>query len=108
MLEDREVRFNRNDSLQILSQKAAEKIQKQFERNEKSYNLRSREVSYQVGQEIYRRNFKQSSFEQGYNAKLAPTFVKARIRQKLGNSYYEIEDLRGNYIGNYHAKDLKQ
>lgn len=60
-----------------MGRKAAEVSQKQYERNEKIYNLRSREISYLVGQDVFRRYFKQSSFEHGYNAKLAPTFVKA-------------------------------
>jgi len=50
----------------------------------------------------------QSNFAKGFNAKLAPTFVKARIRRKLGTSFYEIEDMQGNLIGKYHAKDIKQ
>lgn len=108
MLEDRGVRFDQHDSREIISRNAAENAEKQFCRNAKTYNLRSREVSYIIGQEVYRRNFKQSNFEQGYNAKLAPTFVKARIRKKLGNSYYELEDLKGCPIGTYHAKDIKQ
>lgn len=108
MLEDRTVNFNRADSFDVIRNKAAGVMRKQFERNERAYNLRSREVSYEVGQEVFRRNFRQSNFEQGYNAKLAPTFVRARIRQKLGNCYYELEDLQGRSIGNYHAKDIRQ
>lgn len=108
MLEDRSIQFNRDDSFNVMRTKAAEFMRKQFERNEKLYNLRSREVSYDVGQEIYRRNFRLSNFEQGYNSKLAPTFIKARVRGKLGKSYYELEDLQGNLIGKYHAKDIRQ
>jgi len=74
----------------------------------KNYNLRRHEVSYTVGQEIYRRNFQQSKFVKGFNAKLAPVFVKARIRRKLGSAHYELEDLQGKRVGKYHAKDIKQ
>ncbi|XP_059217628.1 uncharacterized protein LOC131994767 [Stomoxys calcitrans] len=108
MLDDRAVNFNRSDSFDIIRAKASDFMRKQFERNERAYNLRSRQVSYEVGQEVFRGNFRQSNFEQGYNAKLAPTFVKARIRRKLGNYYYELEDLQGRSLGNYHAKDIRQ
>lgn len=64
MLEDRSVQFGLNDSRDIMAKRAAEMVQKQFLRNERSYNTRSREISYKVGQEVYRRNFKQSNFEQ--------------------------------------------
>lgn len=108
MLDDRSIQFNRDDSLDVVRNKAADFMRRQCERNEKLYNLRSREVSYEEGQEIYRRNFRLSNFEQGYNSKLAPTFLKARIRRKLGKSYYELEDMQGKSIGNYHAKDIRQ
>jgi len=74
----------------------------------RQYNLRSRPVSYEEGQEIFRRNFRQSNFQAGYNAKLGPAFIKARVKRKIGQAYYDLEDLQGRYIGRYHAKDMKQ
>jgi len=74
-------------------------MQKQNQKNERLYNLRSKGVSYTEGQELFRRNFKQSNFQVGYSAKLGPAFIKARVRRKLGNSYYELEDLQGRLVG---------
>lgn len=108
MLEDRSVRFNREDSLEVVRAKSAAVMRKQFERNERAYNLLSKEVSYEVGQEVFRRNVRQSNFEQGVCAKLAPPLVKARVRQRCGNAYYELEDLQGRPIGKHHAKDIRQ
>ncbi|XP_037810024.1 uncharacterized protein LOC119609871 [Lucilia sericata] len=108
MLDDREVKFNREDSFNIIRDRAAKNMNRQQERNERSYNLRSREVNYIVGQEVFRRNFSQSNFEKGYNAKLSPPFLKARIKAKTGNCYYELEDLNGRSLGVYHAKDIRQ
>lgn len=51
LLEDRSVRFDKTDSLAIMGDRARKLMQKQHERNERSYNLRSREESYKVGQE---------------------------------------------------------
>lgn len=108
MLNDRQIRFNREDSFDIIRTRAVKNMAKQHERNERAYNMRSREVNYVVGQEVFRRNFKQSNFEKGFNAKLAPPFVKARIRKKTGNCYYELEDLNGRSVGVYQAKDICQ
>ncbi|XP_046869353.1 uncharacterized protein LOC124461998 [Drosophila willistoni] len=108
LLEDRAVRFSRDDSFEIMGTKAKEESRKQHERNENLYNLRSREVSFSVGQEVFRRNFQQSNFSKGFNSKLAPPFVKARVRRKLGNAYYELENLQGHLVGKFHAKDIKQ
>ncbi|XP_059222537.1 uncharacterized protein K02A2.6-like [Stomoxys calcitrans] len=83
-LEDRAIQFNRSDTFDVVRSKAANVMRVQHDRNERQYNLRSREVSYNVGQEVYRRNFSQSSFEKGYNAKLAPTFIKCRLFFRIG------------------------
>lgn len=108
MLEDRPLSFSRPDSFDIIRKEAGERIQKMHDINEKRYNLKSRIVNYAEGQKVFRRNFKQSNFETGYNAKFSPSFVKARIRKKIGNSYYELEVLKGRSLGNYHAKDIRQ
>ncbi|XP_044572730.1 uncharacterized protein LOC6503773 isoform X1 [Drosophila ananassae] len=107
-LQDRGIAFTKSDSLELAHNKAVMLSEKRDGVNRDRYNLRSREISYSIGQEVFRRNFKQSSFQTGYNAKLSPAFVKARVRQKLGNSYYDIEDLQGKLVGRYHAKDLRQ
>lgn len=83
-------------------------MKKEHDKNERLYNLRSKAIEFKEGDEVFRRNFKQSDFQTGYNAKLGPKFVKARIRRKLGNANYELEDLQGNFIGHYHAKDIRQ
>jgi len=103
LLDDRSVMFNRPDSFEIVHTEAKKRMQKMHEENEKRYNLRSKVVSFKAGQEVFRRNFKQSCFQSGYNAKFGPSFVKARVRKKLGNCYYELEDLQGRLLGNYHA-----
>ncbi|XP_033254478.1 uncharacterized protein LOC117193920 [Drosophila miranda] len=108
MLEDRSLVFDKQDSFEIVRQSAGKQMQRSHNLNEKRYNLRSSEVAFAVGQEVFRRNFKQSCFQSGYSAKFGPAFVKARVRRKIGNSYYELEDLQGRLLGNYHAKDIRQ
>lgn len=98
----------REDQLAVLRKQLKANVSKAFEINERQYNLRSREVSYRVGQEIFRRNFAQSNFAKQINAKLNPQWIKSRIKAKLGSAYYLLEDLQGRELGTYHAKDLKQ
>jgi len=108
LLDDRSVLFNRPDSFEIVHTEAKKRMQMMHDENEKRYNLRSKVVSFKAGQEVFRRNFKQSCFQSGYNAKFGPSFVKARVRKKLGNCYYELEDPQGRLLGTYHAKDIRQ
>lgn len=108
LLDDRTACFSKEDSFELIRKKANVQIVNERTQNGKSYNLRSRNVNYKIGQEVYRRNFTQSYFTTGYSAKLAPSFLKARVKRNLGNYYYEFEDLQGRVIGKFHAKDIRQ
>ncbi|XP_020712546.1 uncharacterized protein LOC110117541 [Ceratitis capitata] len=82
-------------------------LEKAHYRNEHRYNLRTLEIKYNVGQEVLRKNFAHSNMAKHFNAKLAKTFLKARVREILSSSYYSLEDLEGKSIGTYDAKDMQ-
>lgn len=94
--------------MEIIRRKIRENLHKAYERNQKTYNMRCREVKFVPGQEVFRRNFQQSDFKNNFNAKLARKFMKCRIVRPIGNSLYEIEDMQGRPLGTYHAQNLKQ
>jgi len=79
-------------------------MQQQYENNERQHNLRARVVNFVKGQEVFRRNFKQSNFAEGYSAQLGPRFLKARVRKKLGDTYYALEDVQGEFLANITPK----
>lgn len=97
-----------NDMAQIVSESVRKNMERAHEKASKTYNTRAKEVVYSPGQEVYHRNFAQSDFSKGINAKFLKKFVKCRIRSKLGHARYELEDLSGKLIGIYHAKDIRQ
>lgn len=84
------------------------RLEEAHQRNAKTYNTRSRDVQYQPGQEVFRRNFQQSDMTKNYNAKLGKQWVPARIVRRKGTCLYELEDRQGNRIKvAYHAKDIR-
>jgi len=99
LLEDRDIQFSKEDSFEILRKAATDGMRKQHDHNERTYNARSRIVSFRPGHGVFRRNFQKSCFVKKFNAKLAPIFVKARVSRKLGQAYYELEDLQGKLVG---------
>ena len=74
---------------------------------ENTYNLRSKDVKFKVGDLVFRRNFVLSNASKKFSAKLSPKFIKMKIRRVLGNNLYELEYLGGKKVGVYHCKDLK-
>lgn len=100
------VSLSREDNFAFIRERIKEKVKISYERNANTYNLRSRLRNFNVGQIVTRRNYAQSNLIQNFNAKLAPTGVRAKVLERLGNSYYILQDLQGNYRATYHAKDI--
>lgn len=96
----------RQDHFTILRDSIGKRIKEAYERNMNTYNLRSRSREFDIGQEVVRRNFVQSSRFGKFNAKLAPVGVKAIVRRRVGNVNYELEDISGGHVAVYHIKDI--
>ncbi|MBW0543452.1 hypothetical protein O181_083167, partial [Austropuccinia psidii MF-1] len=84
------------------------KINVSFERNALRYNLRRREVEFNIGQTVYRRNYVKSNTAAHFNKKLAPKYLGPyKITKRIGYGGYLLEDADGNPDGPWYVKDLK-
>lgn len=96
------------DFVNVVNQDIEINLEKAHGRHEKAYNTRCRPVEFRIGQEVFRRNFAQSDFSKGFNAKLGKQWIRSRIRRKIGTCMYELEDPAGKILPmTYHAKDIK-
>lgn len=100
--------MKRRDKLSDIREKINENLEKAHDKSAKVYNTRTRHIEYKVGQEIFRKNHSLSNFQKAINAKFSPKYIKCRVRNKIGNSLYDVEDLQGRLVGRFHASDLKQ
>lgn len=99
---------DRNDHLSEVRRIVRENIKRAYTRYSKYYNLRTKPVSYQAGDIVWRKNLgAKSNKAKQYSKKLDNLYVECKIKRVIGSSSYEIEDTNGNYVGIYHAKDLK-
>lgn len=100
--------IHKSDKLQILHDIIRQNISQAHDCSAQKYNLRTRNVRFVVGQEVFYRTFPQSDFQKNFNYKFAPKFRKGRILKVLGNQRYEIGNLQNKSLGTYHTKDIKQ
>ncbi|XP_062538008.1 uncharacterized protein LOC134206324 [Armigeres subalbatus] len=84
-----------------------ERIKNSHERAKQRYNLRTRAVSFKVGNLVWRRTFILSSKADQINSKLEPKFVPAIVKEALGTNVYLLEDVLSGKKGRFHAKDIK-
>lgn len=84
-----------------------ERIHKAYERNAKYYNKHRRELEFNEGDIVYRRNRVLSVGAQCYSSALAPRYVPSLVFRKLSPLAYHLHDLNGNDAGIFHVKDLK-
>ncbi|KAH8407742.1 hypothetical protein KR215_003355 [Drosophila sulfurigaster] len=106
LLSDGTEGLNRIDQFQKIRADIEKHLTMAYEKNQQMYNMRSRPRFFEVGQQVVKRNFALSNAATNFNAKLAPVGINARIKKKIGNSLYLLEDLTGKELGAFHAKDL--
>lgn len=99
--------IQRSDRFSKIREKISKNLDLAHERADKVYNLRSRTKAFQKGQIVFHRNHAQSSIQKGINSKFLPKFIKCRVREKIGNCLYDIENLGGKLIGRFHGSDLR-
>lgn len=84
-----------------------EKLHRSYERNSKSYNLRRRDVNFNIGDKVWRRNKVPSDAVNKFSAKLAPKYILCKIKRKVSRLVYGLETLDGYDVGNWHVQDFK-
>lgn len=91
-----------------LYEKVIENNRKQFDKYKKSYDSKHKTVpqEFNVGQKVYKKNFKISSAPDNYAAKLGPVYVPCKVIGRKGASSYELADEEGRNIGIFAAQDL--
>ncbi|XP_072393875.1 uncharacterized protein [Diabrotica undecimpunctata] len=82
-------------------------LSRAYERNAKTYNLRKRDVQFNVGDQVWRKNMVLSSAPKHFMAKLAPKYILCTVIKKLSPLVYVLRNPDGSNAGNWHIKDLK-
>lgn len=76
-------------------------------RNAGPYNLRRKPAEFKEGDIVWKRTFFQSDKDKFFTKKLAPKYAKFRIIKKRSPLVYELADMSGKSVGNWHIKDFK-
>ncbi len=105
---EREAYVGKLKELEDLRGEVQDRLKAAYEKNAKRYNLRRRDVEFEVGDLVYRRNFVKSDKTRDFNAKLAPKFIGPfKIKKKIGYRAYLLENNEGEEDGPWYVNDLK-
>lgn len=88
-------------------QEVRRKLHISYKRNTKVYNLRKRDVSFEEGDRVWRRNKVLSDAEKKFSSKLAPKYVLCTVRKRVSRIVYALTNVDGTDAGEWHIKDLK-
>lgn len=108
--EDGAIPSSQSKSLEFskLFKNVRERLDKAFAKSKHNYDLRRRDVQYNVGQRVWRKNYVQSDAPNYFTAKLAPKFVGPFIVcERLSPWTYKLTDGNNRIGGVWHCKDLK-
>lgn len=89
--------------------KVVHHLRKAHEVTKQRYDLRHKRYAptFDVGQRVYKRTFRQSSAGDHFNAKLGDVYEPCVVLAKKGTCAYEVGDLNGKSLGVFSAGDLK-
>ncbi|KAJ8909441.1 hypothetical protein NQ315_014496 [Exocentrus adspersus] len=96
---DREPYVDDISQLPDLYSKVREKLHSAYKRSQKTYNLRRREITYNVGDKVWKRNKVLSDAAKNFSAKLAPKFVLCTVRQRISRVVYALNFQDGSDAG---------
>ncbi|KAG5867079.1 hypothetical protein JTB14_034989 [Gonioctena quinquepunctata] len=85
------------------------RLDKASEKGRHRYNLRHRDIQYNVGDKVWRKGHFQSKAGQYFSAKLAPRFIGPfTVHTKVSPWAYELLDRKGKSGGVWNVKDLNR
>lgn len=94
--------------LEDIYQEVAEKLKEAHHQNARHYNLRRRPQQFRVNSLVWKKNFVQSDAANFVSAKLTPRFIGPFVvKQQISPLIYQLQNLEGKVIGNWHVEDLK-
>lgn len=85
----------------------AKNLQKNYQQNKRRYDLRSRPISYDIGDTVWVKNRILSNAIKGIAGKLTPNYKKGIIHRKVGTNSYEVLDTDGKSIGVFNTASFK-
>lgn len=83
-------------------------LAKSKEQQAKHYNLRRRDVTYEEGMLVWRRNYALSDGAKRTTSKFEPKFIGPfKVIKKYSDTQYELATQDGESIGRWHIQDLR-
>lgn len=85
-------------------------LKRAYDRYSTNYNLRSkRDVQFDEGELVLKRNFFLSDKSKDFTAKLAPRYSEAMVNKKIGTCCYELRDpITNKTLGVFHSSKIKK
>ena len=83
------------------------RMRQAYEKNKGIYNLRKRHITFDVGEKVWKKNYTLSNAANCFSSKLAPKCIPAVVSKVICNLVYELQDIEGKNLGNWHVKDIK-
>ncbi|KAJ8931457.1 hypothetical protein NQ314_009813 [Rhamnusium bicolor] len=106
--DENKTRVDKVESLEKMRSFVKKRLEIAHDRNRGQYNLRHRDVRYNIGDLVWKRNFALSDGANYFSSKLAGKFSGPyRIKRKVGYCVYELENDQGTSIGKWHTENLK-
>lgn len=103
--QDREVPCT--PQFEAIRRQVAVHLRNAYDQSKSRYDIRSRPISYEPNDVVWKKNTVLSKAGEYFSSKLADRYVKCRVKAKAGTNTYVLTDMDGKELGTFSTKDLK-
>lgn len=93
--------------IQAIREKVALHLRNAYEKSKHYYDTRARNIQYNPGDTVWKKNTVLSKAGEYYSSKLGDRYVKCVVKRQAGTNTYLLTDETGREIGIFSTKDLK-
>lgn len=106
-LDDDDLIENRAKEFKHVAEVIQSNLNDAYSKSKSKYDLRKRNVKFDVGDTVFRRNFVKSDKTKNIMRKFCPRFIKCKVSKVKGQNVYELADYyTSKILGDFHVKDM--
>lgn len=92
--------------MQAVREEVLQNLQRAHQVSRNRYDERTKPLSFEPGERVWRKNRSLSNAAADFSAKLAPKYMPSRIIRHIGQDTYELRDSNSSPVIKCHANDL--
>lgn len=107
-IDDKDTTMTHNDKMAHIRKIVSENLRKNYDQSKRRYDLRTRPITYNIGEKLWVKTRTLSDAAKAIAGKLMPGYRQCIISKKIGTNSYEVIGMDGKNMGVFNTDSLKR